>query len=78
MSGWTEEKRQAARDRIYQNKPWLKSTGARTPEGKATSSQNACKGGSNLRVRALFQQVNYWINRQKLEINLIKKEITNA
>ena len=26
-----------------ERKPWLKSTGARTPEGKAISSQNAKK-----------------------------------
>jgi NAD(P)H-hydrate repair Nnr-like enzyme with NAD(P)H-hydrate dehydratase domain len=28
---------------ILERKPWLKSTGAKTPEGKAISSQNAKK-----------------------------------
>lgn len=65
MSGWTEEKRQAARNRIYQHQPWLKSTGAKTPEGKAISSQNAFKGGLYGRVKALNAQVNAMLREQK-------------
>jgi hypothetical protein len=45
QSYWTEERRQAQRDRINRVKPWLKSTGAKTPEGKAISSQNAYTTG---------------------------------
>ncbi len=40
-NGWTDERRakQAALIRTW--KPWEKSTGAKTPEGKAKSSKNA-------------------------------------
>ncbi|GAB4527994.1 MAG: hypothetical protein Tsb0014_09010 [Pleurocapsa sp.] len=38
---WSEEAREAARQRIYRNKPWTKSTGAKTEQGKATASRNS-------------------------------------
>ena len=38
---------------IHQWKPWLKSTGAKTEEGKAVSSMNAYKGGVRQRQREL-------------------------
>ena len=49
---WTEEQkaRQAALIRSW--KPWTRSTGARTPEGKRTSSMNVLVGNAN-RARAL-------------------------
>lgn len=65
MSGWTEEKRQRERDRINQTKPWLQSTGARTPEGKMISSQNAYKGGLHAQLKALNMQVNSLLREQK-------------
>ena len=40
-AAWTEERRARQREIIQQTKPWLKSTGPRTQEGKAVSSQNA-------------------------------------
>ena len=40
-SAWTLERRQRQREIIAQTKPWQKSTGPRTTEGKARSSQNA-------------------------------------
>lgn len=40
-AAWTEERREKQRRQIQETKPWLKSTGPRTPEGKAVSSQNA-------------------------------------
>lgn len=43
--GWTEERRQKARERILKNKPWEKSTGPKTPKGKKKSSLNALKHG---------------------------------
>jgi hypothetical protein len=45
-NGWTEERRQRQRELIQNWKPWEKSTGAKTPQGKARSSRNAYKYGS--------------------------------
>ncbi len=39
----TPKQKQLQRERINRVKPWLKSTGARTPEGKAISKMNALK-----------------------------------
>ena len=44
MNGWTHERRAKQSAMIQQWRPWEHSTGARTPEGKALSSRNACKG----------------------------------
>ena len=40
-AAWTKERREKQRRIIGETKPWLKSTGPRTPEGKVASSQNA-------------------------------------
>lgn len=64
MSGWTEEKRQRERDRINQTKPWLQSTGAKTPHGKAISSKNAYKGGLHAQLKALNMQVKSLLKEQ--------------
>ena len=72
MSGWTEEKRQIERDRINQTKPWLKSTGAKTPEGKAICAQNAFKGGLYARMNTLRAHVNAMLKEQKEVIKKIK------
>jgi len=44
-SGWTFEKRHLAKVRCQGNKPWKKSTGARTAAGKSASSMNARRHG---------------------------------
>lgn len=44
-NGWTQERRDKQAERIRQSKPWEKSTGPRTEEGKAASSQNALVHG---------------------------------
>lgn len=62
---WTAEKRQEQRERINRTKPWLKSTGARTPEGKAIVSRNAFKGGLHARIRALTKQANAILREQR-------------
>lgn len=42
---WTPERAEKQRQWMLKNKPWLKSTGAKTPEGKAICSQNGRKTG---------------------------------
>lgn len=44
-TSWTPERKAAMSAKIQEWKPWEKSTGAKTPEGKAKVSQNAYKGG---------------------------------
>jgi hypothetical protein len=72
MSGWTEEARQRERDRINQTKPWLKSTGAKTPEGKKISSQNAYKGGLTAQLKALNMQVKSLLKEQNEALRRIR------
>lgn len=50
---WTPERRAKQAEVIRRNKPWEKSTGPRTPEGKAVSSRNADKGGHREEARAM-------------------------
>lgn len=47
--------------------PWLKSTGARSEEGKARVSRNAFKGG----FRVLLQDAARYLREQKQFINEI-------
>lgn len=72
MSGWTEEKRQAERDRIYQTKPWLKSTGAKTVEGKAICSRNAFKGGLDAQIKSLRSEMNAFLKEHKEALKRMK------
>lgn len=72
MSGWTEEKRQRERDRINQTQPWLKSTGARTPEGKKIISQNAYKGGLIGQLKTLDMQVKSLLKEQNEVLRRIR------
>lgn len=50
---WTPEQRAQQSAKIRQWQPWTKSTGAKSPEGKAVSSRNAYKGGSRELLRGL-------------------------
>ena len=72
MSGWTEEKRQAERDRINQTQPWLKSTGAKTPEGKAICSKNALKGGLHAQIKELRSMMSGLLKEHKEAIKRIQ------
>jgi hypothetical protein len=52
-NGWTQERRAQQSLKIRQWQPWTRSTGARTPEGKAASSRNAFKGGWRAELRRM-------------------------
>jgi len=50
-ASWTPERKERQRVAIQQWKPWEKSTGPRSDEGKATSSRNAMKFGDDKAFR---------------------------
>ena len=65
MRIWTAEQRQRQRELIQRWKPWIKSTGAKTPDGKKKSAQNAFKTGKSLEIREMIKQLNKLLKNQK-------------
>ena len=67
---WTPERKEVQRLRIMASKPWEKSTGPRTPEGKAICSKNACKPDSMAKkISALQAEVKQLLKEQKDALN---------
>ena len=64
-TAWTPERKQRQREAIQQWKPWEKSTGPRTPEGKAIVSRNAYRGAVWLRLRFLNVRITALIKEMK-------------
>ena len=62
-AAWDDESKQRQREVIMKRKPWLKSTGAKTVEGKERSKMNALKTDSN--TYALFKEYEVLIKQQK-------------
>ena len=52
-NGWTLERRQRQSVLIRRWKPWLNSTGPKTPEGKATVAENSYRGAERQVCRRL-------------------------
>jgi hypothetical protein len=50
---WSDERRARMAEMVRTWAPWKRSTGPRSPEGKARSSRNAWKGGSRPTMRDL-------------------------
>jgi len=68
MAKWTPERRARFRALIHQWKPWERSTGPRTPAGKAIASRNAYKGG---RLREHLRE----LRRQLRQIEVRRIEV---
>jgi hypothetical protein len=57
-STWTPEQRQRQREAIQRWRPWSKSTGPRSLEGKTAASRNAWTAGHLVMLRLLTKQLN--------------------
>lgn len=64
-NGWTPERRarQAALIRTW--RPWEKSTGPRSEEGKARTSRNGFKGGHRATLRELARALDDALREQR-------------
>ncbi|GAC1357354.1 MAG: hypothetical protein NVSMB34_11940 [Variovorax sp.] len=63
--GWSPERRQRQREAIQRWKPWSKSTGPKSAEGKAAVARNAYMGGPELRLRELMKMAHAALRRQR-------------
>lgn len=64
-NGWTPERRARQAEAIRRWKPWAKSTGPRSDEGKARSSRNAYRGGRWRELRELSKAMNALLQAQR-------------
>jgi hypothetical protein len=62
---WTPERRAQQAAQIHTWRPWERSTGPKTPAGKAASANNAFKGGHGAKLRALTKAVNAVLREQR-------------
>ena len=65
MHGWTLERRNRQAELIRQWKPWVKSTGPKSQEGKQRVARNAWRGGYRQQLRALTKTVNAEIRKAR-------------
>ena len=66
MRHWTPTERQQQAQLIRKQKPWLHSTGARTPKGKQKSKMNARKDGLYCKE---MRELNQFISNCRKQIN---------
>lgn len=60
-NGWTPERRAKQAELIRSWRPWEKSTGAQTTEGKARVAMNAWRGGRRQKLREQARMTNEMI-----------------
>lgn len=65
MNGWTLERRRKQAELVRRWKPWEQSTGPKSPEGKATVSGNAWRGGHKEQLSALSNKLNDEIRQSR-------------
>jgi hypothetical protein len=53
MNGWTLERRKKQADSIQRWKPWERSAGPKSDQGKSNCARNAYKGGIRPKLRRL-------------------------
>ena len=75
MPRWTPEARQKQSELIQQVKPWKRSTGPKTRQGKRRSSQNALRTGEHTELVRTLRQINA-IYRKIPLLNLGQEDLT--
>ncbi len=70
---WTEERRKQQAEICRKNKPWLKSTGPKTLQGKATVALNARKYKEWFHEEAIERRRSLF-ERQKERLRLLHRE----
>lgn len=74
MNGWTQERRAKQSEMIRSWQPWLHSTGARTPEGKAKVARNPWRGGHRDKMREMIRLVNEEIRMAQRLVGSLQNE----
>lgn len=69
-AAWDDESRQRQREAIMKRNPWLKSTGAKTAEGKERSKMNALK--TDPKIYAIFKEFEQLMKQQREIQQLVK------
>ena len=69
---WTTERRLKQSLMIRTWKPWERSTGPKTPEGKAVAARNPWKGGHRAKLREIIQLVNMEIRQARDMVDSIQ------
>lgn len=64
-NGWTPERCARQAELIRNWKPWQKSTGPRTNEGKARTARNGFKGGRWLELHELRKTLSELLREQR-------------
>lgn len=64
-NGWTSERRARQAEAIRRWKPWTKSTGPKTPNGKARAKMNGYRGGHWRKMRELSKAMNALLRAQR-------------
>jgi hypothetical protein len=63
-NGWTPERRARQAELIRSWRPWERSTGPRTAEGKARASLNSYRGAKRAETRALVRALSALLGEQ--------------
>jgi hypothetical protein len=65
MNGWTVARGATQATAIHRWRPWERSTGPRTPDGKARSARNADRGGQWRRERVMMRSLRAGLGTQQ-------------
>ena len=71
-NGWTLERRARQAKLIRAWRPWERSTGPRTSEGKARTSLNAYKGARRDKTRAVLRVLNELLREQADDLKRLR------